>query len=763
MKKKILAALLCLCMVLTLLPLQVMAAAEEINVTDATYYDSGALKSIITNFEWGSAGATSRLVLMTNRLRSAGEEGTSFSYGDFTNFGYYGSMFDSFSAVEEYDRENGTFGIISYTEEENIKGFDSNTMTISFGETDIPLNVNKIYYVYLWTSWSQTGRNPKYYPDNLFCVIRVQDGAVEYAVASGQNTYDENVFTEVVSQSKYDVTITPAANMTKTADSGEEVQSDLDSAMTPIVYVADEGYYFAEEYAVETVNGIMVKRDSETQITVYGTPSADAAITLAEPTQSPEELEDITFNYAYDVQRNPAYPVKGEQIRLYNLAKPLLTGRNDKKETNEGTWTLTKAGTYSYLKSTLQETNALTGIVNAVARNYNLTGNDVEGIVLHELKDGDTHIAYGVVIVFDNVKGYAGFIGDNISGGAGYLLSKTALSDEVTAEALMIVTDFIPTINYSIALNPSSTITFDEVTEGYDGLEAKSIEVINTGDGETGALEILLSGTNADSFLLDITEIENIKVNDGSGQHIHSFEVSPKMNLTPGTYNATISVSGANIITQTIDVTFTVNEQVHTCTLTPVAKEKATCTAPGKEAYYHCNECGKDYEDAQGQTLIQNIEEWGIIKALDHDWADATCTAPKTCKNQDCGLKEGTVLDHVPSAWKYDNDNHWKECTAKDCGTKLESAAHDFEWKIDVEPTATDKGREHEECKICGYKRDCIDIPATASPEEPAAPATSQAPKTADNSMMEIWIALVAISSLGIACMYLADKKKRAF
>ncbi len=113
--------------------------------------------------------------------------------------------------------------------------------------------------MYLWTSWSQTGRNPKYYPDNLFCVIRVQDGAVEYAVASDQNDYDENVFTEVISQSKYDVTITPAANMTKTADSGEEVQSDLDSAMPPIVYVADEGYYFAEEYKVETVNGIMVK------------------------------------------------------------------------------------------------------------------------------------------------------------------------------------------------------------------------------------------------------------------------------------------------------------------------------------------------------------------------------------------------------------------------------------------------------------------------------------------------------------------------
>ncbi|MBQ8815977.1 MAG: hypothetical protein IJZ84_01695 [Lachnospiraceae bacterium] len=760
MKKRILVALLCLCMLMTLIPVKIMAAANEISVTDATYYDSGALKSITTNFSWDSAGATSRLVLMTNRLRSAGEEGTSVGYGDFTNYGFYGSTFDSFSDVEDYDRENNAFGIVSYTDEKQVVAFGNNTMTFSFDETDIPLNVNKTYYVYLWTSWSQTGYNPKYYPDNLFCVIRVQDGAVEYAVATGQNSYDENVFTEVVSQSKYDVAITPAANMTKTEESGAETQRELVSAIIPVVYTANDGYYFEEDYAVETVNGIMVKRDSETQITVYGTPSDNASIVLTEPTQKPEELEDITFGYAYDVQRSPAYPVKGEQIRLYSLAKPLLSGRVDRKETNEGDWTLTKAGTYSYLKNTNMGTSALDGIVDAVARNYDLTGNDKEGIVLHELKDGDTHIAYGVVIVFDNVKGYAGFIGDNLGGGAGYLLSKTALTDEVTADALMIVTDFIPTINYSIELNPSSTITFDAVTEGYEQPTGKSVEVINTGDGETGELVLSLGGTNADSFLLDKTEIQNIKVNDGSGEHIHTFRVFPKTGLTEGTYTATISVSGSNIITQTVDVTFMVNEPVHTCTLIPVAKVGPTCDTAGKEAYYYCEECGNNYEDAQGQTLIADIIAWGNIKEQGHDWAEATCTEPKTCKRDNCGITEGIALGHTASDWKYDNENHWKECTVTDCDTKLQSASHEFEWKIDREPTETENGREHEECKACGYKRDGIDIPATGTTEEPAAP---QAPKTADNSMMELWIATVIISSLGIVLVYVTNQKKKAF
>ncbi len=43
------------------------------------------------------------------------------------------------------------------------------------------------------------------------------------------------------------VTITPGSNMTKTPDSGEATQTGLGSAMTPVVYTADEGYYFPDE------------------------------------------------------------------------------------------------------------------------------------------------------------------------------------------------------------------------------------------------------------------------------------------------------------------------------------------------------------------------------------------------------------------------------------------------------------------------------------------------------------------------------------
>ena len=59
--------------------------------------------------------------------------------------------------------------------------------------------------------------------------------------------------------------------------------------MTDVVYTADEGYYFPTDYAVASVNGIGVTRDSYTQITVSGTPTDDAAVTLTAPTAKTAE------------------------------------------------------------------------------------------------------------------------------------------------------------------------------------------------------------------------------------------------------------------------------------------------------------------------------------------------------------------------------------------------------------------------------------------------------------------------------------------
>ena len=92
------------------------------------------------------------------------------------------------------------------------------------------------------------------------------------------------VYGYVTPATSYSVTITAGDNMTKTAGSGDAEQTGLTGAMTDVVYTADDGYYFPEDYSVAEVNGITVTRNSYTQITVSGTPTADAAIALTAPT-----------------------------------------------------------------------------------------------------------------------------------------------------------------------------------------------------------------------------------------------------------------------------------------------------------------------------------------------------------------------------------------------------------------------------------------------------------------------------------------------
>ena len=90
-----------------------------------------------------------------------------------------------------------------------------------------------------------------------------------------------------ISAPTYSVTINAGANMTLA--SGNANQSGLSGAMTDTVYTAADGYYFPTDYSVAAVNGINVTRNSYTQITVYGTPTANTTITLASTTAKTKE------------------------------------------------------------------------------------------------------------------------------------------------------------------------------------------------------------------------------------------------------------------------------------------------------------------------------------------------------------------------------------------------------------------------------------------------------------------------------------------
>lgn len=271
----------------------------------------------------------------------------------------------------------------------------------------------------------------------------------------------------------------------------------------------------------------------------------------------PKAPEDITFGYAYDAWREPAFPSEtGDTITLNNFGYPLDSNGN-RGTRNEGTWTLVKTGTYSFIKNNNLNTGNLDSIVQKVFDKYKSSNPSLkqDAIVIHELKDGQTHIAYGIVIAYNATEGYAVFIGNNWnSEGSGYLLSTnvvTAASLNITART--IATDFVQNISISLE-HEGETFPFTSQTP-------EEVTITNTGNVATGELTVSLSGEGAAGFTLKKnSDISNtINISSIAKDSYDTFTVAPKADLPAGTYTATVTVSGPNIVSKAFIVSFNVN------------------------------------------------------------------------------------------------------------------------------------------------------------------------------------------------------------
>ena len=136
-----------------------------------------------------------------------------------------------------------------------------------------------------------------------------------------------------------------------------------------------------------------------------------------------------------------------------------------------------------------------------------------------------------------------------------------------------------------------------------------------------------------------------------------------------------------------------------------------------------------------------------------------------------------TIAAHTCVAegdWQYDETNHWNTC---ECGETINKAEHTFKWVIDTEATATQAGSRHEECTVCGYKKDAVEIPATGTTGDPSQPTekpdattptdkeepsgTNEAPPTGDNSNYLLWIILALASSAGLTGTVIYRRRKK--
>jgi hypothetical protein len=107
---------------------------------------------------------------------------------------------------------------------------------------------------------------------------------------------------------------------------------------------------------------------------------------------------------------------------------------------------------------------------------------------------------------------------------------------------------------YGLSLSPTAH-TFAGAHEGYAAQMALSVTITNSGNKDTLALAAALTGTNAGSFTLSTSAINDIAVGGTA-----SFGVTPNTGLGVGAYSATVTVTGANGLSASLTVSFTVVE-----------------------------------------------------------------------------------------------------------------------------------------------------------------------------------------------------------
>ena len=223
---------------------------------------------------------------------------------------------------------------------------------------------------------------------------------------------------------------------------------------------------------------------------------------------------------------------------------------------------------------------------------------------------------------------------------------------------------------------------------------------------------------------------------------------TPATATTSGSKHKECTVCGYTMATETIPAT---GGGEHTHSYGSEWKNDA-------DNHWHECSCG-DKKD----TAAHTVGEWIID-------TPATATTDGS-KHKECTVCGYTMtIETIPatgggehthsygSDWKNDATNHWHECS---CGDKADKAAHDFKWVVDKEATATQKGSKHEECRVCGYKKAAVEIPATGTPTEPGKPTDSDSPQTGDNSNMILWIALLFVSGGVVIGITVYSKKKK--
>ena len=386
----------------------------------------------------------------------------------------------------------------------------------------------------------------------------------------------------MATQETADVTITPASNMTKTSESGAENQTGITGAMKDVVYEANSGYYFPDDYVSTisgltdgAINGIKVTRDSLTQITVSGAPTAKSTtIALADPMKK-EAASTPTIEIDYVNETLTGFDTATEySINDGAAFTPTLSTIPIDDSYYGNTIKIKKTETDTALASAEQSLDiparpaapAVTGTDETVDGKNDGTITGVDDTMEYSMSMNGPWTA----CIRDAVDGTISKLGVGT-----YYVRKAATTTSFVGEITTV------TIGKGVPVKKVLSVTaptFDTVTEGYTRPEAKKITIKNDTAGgsnwEATVSDVTLTGTDADKF-----EVM------GSG---YDWTIQPKSDLTANTdgtaktytaiinvaYDATEGVTSPAIA----EVSFTVNPKSNTVTVTSGTLDNGSTT-----------------------------------------------------------------------------------------------------------------------------------------------------------------------------------------
>ena len=179
-----------------------------------------------------------------------------------------------------------------------------------------------------------------------------------------------------------------------------------------------------------------------------------------------------------------------------------------------------------------------------------------------------------------------------------------------------------------------------------------------------------------------------------------------------------------------------------------------------------CAVCGYVIKEALGHThsFTEKNTDAKYLKSA------ATCKASAeyyySCSCGEKGtetFKSGEKLAHnFKTEWSSNGEKHWHECSL--CGEKNKESSHRFEWKTDKAATATEAGSKHEECTVCGFKKNAVKIEptgaSTTTPAQTTTGGTTETPEESGNTWILIVVAGVVVIGGGAVAAAVVVKKK---